>query len=94
MRGYYQGRYRDNRFGAAQGEYRLTIWKWIGATAFGGIGRVAGNMPDSESESILHPTYGAGLRIRIDKKENVNLRFDYARGDHSDGFYVAFGEAF
>jgi len=91
MRGYYQGRYRDYGLAAVQGEYRVTLWRWLGAAAFGGAGRVFEN--DDQSR-LWHPTYGGGLRIRIDKKENVNLRFDYARGDHSDGFYISFGEAF
>lgn len=91
MRGYYQGRYRGAVFGAMQAEYRLTLWNWLGAAFFGGAGRVTAN---SNEKNILHPTYGGGLRIRIDKKENVNLRFDYAKGDYSDGFYVSFGEAF
>lgn len=91
MRGYYQGRYRAESFGALQAEYRLNIWNWIGAAFFGGAGKVAAN-PDEQN--IIHPTYGAGLRIRIDKNENVNLRFDYARGDFSEGFYISFGEAF
>lgn len=91
MRGYYQGRYRSDAFYAVQGEYRLTVWRWLGGAIFGGAGKVT---EVNENGFVLHPTYGAGLRIRIDKKENVNLRFDYARGDYSDGFYVSFGEAF
>lgn len=91
MRGYYQGRYRGAVYGALQAEYRLTIWNWIGAAFFGGAGRVSGN---TDEKNILHPTYGGGIRIRIDKKENVNLRFDYAKGDFSEGLYVSFGEAF
>ncbi len=91
MRGYYQGRYRSTAFYAIQTEYRLVAWKWLGGVVFGGAGKVS---EVRESGFVLHPTYGAGLRIRIDKKENVNLRFDYARGDFSDGFYVSFGEAF
>jgi len=91
MRGYYQGRYRAEAFGALQAEYRLNIWNWIGAAFFGGAGKVSAN-PDEQN--VIHPTYGAGLRIRIDKKENVNLRFDYAKGDYSDGFYISFGESF
>ncbi len=91
MRGYYQGRYRGVALGAMQAEYRLKVWNYIGVAFFGGAGKVT---PNADERNVLHPTYGGGLRIRIDKKENVNLRFDYAKGDHSDGFYVSFGEAF
>ena len=31
MRGYYEGRYRDQHLAAMQGELRLRVWNWIGA---------------------------------------------------------------
>lgn len=34
------------------------------------------------------------MRFRLDAKDKINLRFDYARGNDSDGFYISFGEAF
>ena len=36
MRGYYEGRYRDQHLTAVQAEYRMKIWNWIGAVAFAG----------------------------------------------------------
>jgi len=39
-------------------------------------------------------TYGGGLRFKIDRESNVNIRFDYALGKNSSGFYIGFGEAF
>jgi outer membrane translocation and assembly module TamA len=92
MRGYYQGRYRDKNLVAAQIEYRATVWNWIGATVFGGAGTVYEQLKNETLK--FRPTYGAGLRIRMDKKDNINLRFDYAKGYKTDGFYVSFGEAF
>lgn len=93
MRGYYEGRYRDQHLAAMQGELRLRVWNWIGATAFAGTGTVFNKSTKMNTMSFL-PNYGLGLRIRLDKKDNVNLRFDYGMGKDADGFYVSFGEAF
>jgi hypothetical protein len=91
MRGYYQGQYRDNHLLAAQAECRFRIWNWIGATVFTGYGKSFRDINDTDYNL---PNYGAGLRIRMDKKDNINLRFDYGAGKNSSGFYVSFGEAF
>jgi outer membrane protein assembly factor BamA len=93
MRGYYEGRYRDQHLTAIQGEYRMKIWNWIGAVAFAGCGTVYDENAKLKSISLL-PNYGTGLRIRLDKKDNINLRFDYGMGKNAEGFYVSFGEAF
>jgi hypothetical protein len=43
----------------------------------------------------LRYNYGVGIRFKVDKKENTNLRLDYAIGHHpNSGFYVSFGESF
>jgi outer membrane protein assembly factor BamA len=91
MRGYYQGRFRDKHYLTAQAELRTPIWKIFGSAFFIGTGEVFNR---SFALDGLKPSYGAGLRIRVDKENNVNLRFDYAIGEHTNGFYVAFGEAF
>ncbi len=65
----------------------------FGTTVFLGAGDVFHYVSDL-SVSNIKPSYGFGLRIRVDKENNVNLRFDYALGKNSSGFYVAFGEAF
>lgn len=93
MRGYYQGRYRDRQYAGLQAEYRRSIYRMFGAAAFAGAGNVAYDLSDF-GDSALKPFGGIGLRIRVDKTDNVNLRFDYALGKGSDGFYVVFGEAF
>ena len=94
MRGYYQGRFRDQSQWAAQLEYRQPIWNWVGATAFGSIGNVfSGGVPSLVAKTKY--AGGIGLRLRVDKKENTNMRFDYAlNAEGGSGFYVSFGEAF
>jgi hypothetical protein len=37
---------------------------------------------------------GAGLRFTFDTKKHINVRLDYAVGKESNGFYIAFNEAF
>ncbi|WP_017731095.1 BamA/TamA family outer membrane protein [Nafulsella turpanensis] len=93
MRGYYQGRYRDKNLLAAQAEYRLPVWWRIGAAAFAGFGDVAPSL-DEFSFSTLKPSYGLGLRFMVNESEKVNIRFDYAWGQETSGFYLEITEAF
>ncbi|MDX2190353.1 MAG: BamA/TamA family outer membrane protein [Bacteroidota bacterium] len=92
-RGYYAGRYRNTYFMAFQAEYRLPIWRFIGIVSFAGAGSTASNMSQFENNTIW-PSYGGGLRIRISKKDNINIRLDYGVGNGSDGYYINIAEAF
>jgi outer membrane protein assembly factor BamA len=94
MRGYFQGRYRENNMMIGQLEYRFPIyWRFIGV-AFMGVGDVFNTFNDW-SLNRLKVAGGGGLRFTIDAKERVNLRFDYAWGRfHSRGFYLSITEAF
>lgn len=93
MRGYYNGRYRDQHAAAIQAEFRKEIWGPVGMVVFGGMGTVA---PTADGlTSNLKPTYGAGLRIKAIPREKINIRFDYARGAGSlNAFYITLNEAF
>lgn len=93
MRGYYEGRYRDKNYLAAQAEYRLPIWWRFGAAAFAGVGDVAPSI-SKFTFSTLKPSYGLGLRFMINESEKVNIRFDYAWGKETSGFYLEITEAF
>ena len=93
MRGYYRGRFRDRQYMSAQAEYRYIIYRRWGVAGFAGVGDVAPVIGKFSVQS-LKPSYGVGIRFLIDRKENVNMRLDMAWGQGSDGFYVAFGEAF
>ena len=93
MRGYYQGRYLDNQLIAIQTEYRVHIWKNLGAVGFVGLGDVAEkfrrfNFPD------LKPSAGAGLRYTLIPEENLNIRVDVAFGKATNNFYINISEAF
>lgn len=94
MRGYYMGAIRDKVLVDAQIEYRMPVWNIFGITGFVGTGRVA-NSYSELSLNGFHWSYGGGLRIRVDSKNNTNLRFDMGFGPHGiSGFYINFGEAF
>jgi hypothetical protein len=52
------------------------------------------NFNQIENESFK-PNAGFGFRFLVDKKENTNLRIDYAVGaQNQSGFYISFGESF
>ncbi len=93
MRGYYRGRYRDLNLFSFQAEYRLTVYRRWGIAVFAGFGDVLSKTADLSLEKMKYST-GGGIRFKIDRKENINLRLDYAIGKNSSGFYVVFGEAF
>ena len=93
MRGYYQGRYLDNLLLAAQAEYRVHIWKNIGAVGFAALGDVAEKFRDFKL-SRLKPSAGVGLRYALIPEENLNIRVDFAMGQATNNFYIGISEAF
>ncbi|MCW3087972.1 MAG: surface antigen [Sediminibacterium sp.] len=94
MRGYYDGRYKEQQQLILQAEYRFPVWKRFGAVAFGGAGNVSRNFADYSLHDLKY-SYGAGLRFALDKKEKLNLRVDYGIGaGKNSGFYLQLGEAF
>jgi outer membrane protein assembly factor BamA len=94
MRGYYEGRYKDQNQLVLQAEYRFPIYKRFRGVVFGGGGDVGGSFTDY-SFSDLKYSYGAGLRFALSQKEKLNLRIDYGIGQgNNSGFYIQLGEAF
>jgi outer membrane protein assembly factor BamA len=94
MRGYYQGRFRDNNLAVIQAEYRVPLYWRFGAAAFGDMGNVASCAGKLNFENLKY-SYGGGLRVAMNKTEKLNLRLDYginAKG--TGGFYLQLGEAF
>lgn len=94
MRGFYQGGLRDKVLVDSQIEYRMPVWNIFGITTWVGTGRVGKNYSDLAFDGFW-TSYGVGLRIKIDKKHNTNLRFDYGFTGHGiNGLIVNFAEAF
>jgi outer membrane protein assembly factor BamA len=93
MRGYYEGRYRDNHMILFQSEYRFPVWWRFSGVFFGGVAAVAGNLNEFNPEYIRW-SIGSGLRFALAKASRINLRLDFAVGKKSSGFYLTVGEAF
>jgi hypothetical protein len=93
MRGYYNGRYRDNNYMAFQAEWRMRIWKFIGAVAWVGTGQVGFHISDY-TWAGLKPNFGIGLRFMMDKASKTNIRIDQGFGENTNGTYFSAGEAF
>lgn len=94
LRGFYQGRYKDNSMYSAIIEYRAHVFWKISACVFGGVGDVY-HQPKNVNFSKVKSSFGAGLRLTILEKENLNLRVDYGYSDsYNQGFYFTIGECF
>ncbi|MCJ7757731.1 MAG: outer membrane protein assembly factor [Gillisia sp.] len=94
MRGFFNGRYRDNFYGMMQVEYRQYVWNRLGMVAFVGAGNVANNILNYEFNS-LKTSGGLGLRFLFNEKQKINLRMDIGFGsDGSHGIYFGIQEAF
>ena len=106
MRGFYEGRYRDNTLYSAQVEYRLPLvrseWndgrekvpfkeRW-GLVGFVGMGDVAPSF--SHFEKTVKPSVGFGVRYLVLPKERINARIDLAFGSQVPGIYFGIREAF
>lgn len=93
VRGYFYGLYRNQHIGFVQSELRSFPWKRIGLAVFGGYSALYRDNWQPQASNLYN--FGAGLRILVDKSQQINLRVDYARGAYGQqGFYIAFGEAF
>lgn len=93
MRGFYEGRYRDNNLLMLQAEYRAPLFWRLGAVAFATVGDVA-NRFDNFKLNEFKVAYGGGLRAMIDKKQKINVRLDIGWADPKPNFYLTVTEAF
>ena len=94
LRGFYQGRYRDDKMTSLIGEYRIPVYKRFSACVFGGIGTVYKNTKDI-SLGAIKASCGVGFRFSILPKEKLNIRIDYGFSDmRNKGLYFTIGECF
>jgi outer membrane protein assembly factor BamA len=89
MRGYFEGRYRDNHAMVHQAEYRLPIYRNLGMVVFGHTGQVAGQTSDFGWKRFRYGG-GFGFRYRLNE-EGLNIRLDFAIGDQK-AFYFGLNE--
>jgi hypothetical protein len=94
MRGTILGRYRDKIYYTVQAEYRMPelIWRF-GLILMAGFGDVAPSLSKIEILTVK-PTYGLGIRFRIDELQKVEVRMDVAFGKGSNGIYFGINQAF
>jgi len=93
MRGYYEGRYIDKNIIALQTEYRRRIKGRLGGVVFLGVGDVAPTISKFTFKN-LRPSFGFGLRFLLERRENLNLRFDWGFGNDTNNYYLNVSEAF
>ena len=93
LRGYVRGRYRDRFWLAGEVEWRQPICHWFGVAAFAGLGQVA-NKPGAVNLDDLLGSGGAGIRIRLTKKNPLFFRVDVGVGRNEGLLYISVGEAF
>ena len=92
MRGYYEGRYRDDNSLSAQVEYRQKIYNRHGIAAWAGCGTVWGKQVGFSWKHML-PNYGIGYRWEF--KNRMNVRLDYGFGKNGQSsFLFSINEAF
>jgi hypothetical protein len=94
LRGFYQGRFRDNNMFSVIAEYRAPVYWRFSLCAFGGVGNVYKDVSDLQKHSLLY-SFGGGLRLALLEKDRLNIRIDYGYYDHyNSGFYFTLGESF
>jgi hypothetical protein len=94
-RGYLQGRIRGQNQIYTELEYRLGLTDdgLLGAVGF--LNLMATTIPGSGQFGKLDPGYGAGLRLKFDKRTATNLAVDYARDRFGNGnLFFGMQEAF
>jgi len=94
MRGYYTGYFRYKNLYAFQAEYRTHVWWRIGFTAWIGAALTTTKWY-TLTENPVKPNAGIGLRLMMNKKDNLNVRLDQGFGKNKqNGFYLDISEAF
>jgi len=93
-RGYVRWRYRGKQLLYGEAEYRFDI---TANGLFGGV--VFSNVesftePTTNNFSHLLPAIGLGLRVKFNKKSNVNVTLDFAVGKDSFDWHLSLGEFF
>ncbi len=93
IRGYSQGKYRNNQVYTLQAEYRWNFYRKWGLVAFAGIASAVAKFADIPDSPIL-PGVGAGLRFKMLPSEKINIGVDVAVGKDDYSLTFRIGEAF
>lgn len=93
LRGYTGGEFQNRRMFATQAEFRQELKGRFGLVAFGGFGSIARRWNEFRMDQLL-PAAGAGFRFKLDKKNHINYRVDWAIGRAGHTLIIGVGEAF
>jgi len=93
IRGYSEGKYRNDQVYTLQAEYRWNFYKRFGAVVFGGIASAVEEFKDIANNELL-PGFGVGLRFRMLPSEKINIGIDGAVGKNDYSITFRIGEAF
>lgn len=93
MRGYYNGRFRDNDMVVLQAEDRIEFGRRWGMVVFGGIGGVSGTIRNFGFDNVRF-SGGLGLRFAINPKNRLKVRLDFGFSPEGFGIYSGLSEIF
>ena len=92
LRGYQEGRFRDDVYWTAQAEYRMPLFWRFKATTFAAVGEV-GPRVGAKLVQDVEAAVGIGGRLQLND-DGVHGRVDIAYGRSGLEFYLSLGEAF
>lgn len=93
LRGYSNGKFRNDELYAIQAEYRWRFYKKFGMVGFAGVASSVKNFDDIFSTEVL-PAAGVGIRYMMIAKERINIGIDVAKGKDDWGLTFRIGESF
>ncbi len=93
-RGYSYGRYRGKQmlYGETEWRFDLTADGLLGGVVFGNVQSYT--EPSTGEFAYLLPAAGAGLRLKFNKRSDMNITMDVAVGKNSFRWYLNLGEFF
>ena len=92
-RGYFLGRFIDDRMYVFQAEYRLKITNRLKIAGFALMGEVSD--ANGGYFNDIKPSFGGGIRFQIIKSNPTLIRLDFGKGeDGQSGVYFGVNEAF
>lgn len=92
LRGYREGRLRDDVYWTVQGAYRFPLFWRFKATTFAALGEVGPRVGEALVQDV-EMAVGVGGRFQLND-EGVHGRIDVAYGRTGLEFYLSLGEAF
>jgi hypothetical protein len=92
MRGYREGRYRDDVYWTTQAEYRFPLFWRLKGVAFASVGAVGPRLGGALARDV-EAAVGLGGRFRF-TDDGVHGRLDLAYSPTGLELYLSLGEAF